>query len=110
MCCFIKGYWSFMSSTQTGVGVSMLMVLWFYGFIVYGFVVLEFYGFIVLLLYGCMVVRFYGFLVYGFMALWLYSFKVVITVSWFLGFKNVTCPFHVLRKILIPCPRFPRSY
>ena len=49
------------------VGVGMLMVLWFSGFLV-----LWFYGFIVLWLYGFVVLWFYGF-----MAFWFYSFMVL---------------------------------
>ena len=53
-----------------GVGVGMLMVLWFLGFMV-----LSFYGFIVFWFYGCIVLWLYGF--YSFIVLWLYGFMVL---------------------------------
>ena len=89
-----------------GVGVGMLMVLWFYGFwfcelLVLGFMVLWFYGCMVCWFYGfmvswfhsCMVSWFCGFVVlwfYGFIVLWFYDFMVLwfygCMVSWFYGF------------------------
>ena len=52
-----------------GVGVGMLMFLWFYGFVIFGF---WFCGFMVLWFCGFMVCGFYGCMV-----LWLYLFVLL---------------------------------
>ena len=67
-----------------GVGVGMLMVLWFYGswFLWFdGFMVWWFNGLMVLWFYGFMVLWFCGFMVLWFIDLWFYG----VVVLWFYG-------------------------
>ena len=87
------------------------MALW-----CYDFVVLLFYGFMVVWFYSCMVLWFCGFVISWFcsfmvVVLWFYSFMVLVChgelmVSWFQ--KITKFPSHVLKKMSISYPRFPR--
>ena len=80
------------------------MVLWFYGCMVWWFdgflvVVLWLYGFVV---YGCVVLWFYSFVVLWLYILWLYG----VVVSWF---QQITkFPFRIFWKRLIPYAWFSR--
>ena len=84
-----------------GVGVVLLMVLWFLVLWFYGFMVLWFYGCVVLWFQGFMVLWFYAFMVLwfcSFMFLWFYEFVVL----WLLGFESLPISISCFQEIIDP--------
>ena len=117
--CNVKTSWN--TSVGCRVGVGMLRVFCFYGFIVlwfcafrvlgfWGFMVLWFHGFMVLWFYGCMAFCFYGFTCscfYGFMVLCFRNLQLVISC-----FQEYIDPismisFFVRSFLIFRCPFFP---